>query len=87
MYTLRTVFKDGTEGNTSLGNHYNFISKLNAPQNYSETSENVFKGQEPEKCYAFIVTEGGKEILPLYKGHYYFIMTDSGKTFSNLTFK
>lgn len=55
---------------------------------YDLNSENEVKPVEGfGSVYAFIVSEGGKEIYPLFKNQRNYIMTDSGKTFSNLSLK
>ena len=97
MYTLRKVI-DNIQSNQSLGSQYQVIDietnyeefckayKLLFRENHvadlEETSSNFSKN-----CYAIILTKEGSELIPLYKKQYNYIMTESGKTFSNLTYK
>lgn len=96
-FILRSVFSDRTEQNKSLGGEYQFIHR---EINYSEFS-NMFNALyerthvadddseadiNTKQIYAFVVYDGGNTI-PLNKDIAYFIMTDGGKTFSNLSYK
>jgi hypothetical protein len=97
MYTLRKVI-DNIQSNQALGNEYHFIDR---ESNYDEFSRTYLihydKGHVADldktadnfstNCYAFIVNNGFSNIIPLYKEQQNYIMTENGKTFSNLTYK
>ena len=85
MYTLRKIFKDGSESNKIIGDSYLLISDDNV--DFDKSMEVYFKGDAPKEheIYLFLSHEDGKRLLPLYKTQQNFIVSDSGKTFSNLT--
>lgn len=88
MYTLRVIYGDGTEVNIALGQHYTVVKKEISQEMFDKTipfanAQTVVQ----EDTYAFITSEGGRSIHALHPGAHYFVMTDSGKTFSNLTLK
>jgi len=97
MYTLRTI-QDDIQTNECLGNNYQLIERNS---NYDEFQKAFFSFHEKnhvadldtesdhfsKQTYAFVIFKNGSEIIPLYKNQSNYIMTDSGKTFSNLTFK
>jgi hypothetical protein len=98
MFALRKVFKDHTQINLNLGNEYSLVERDSNYDKFSETfliefaSGHVADLDEETteftiNCYAFVIGEGGKTIHPLYKNQFNYIMTESGKTFSNLTYK
>jgi hypothetical protein len=93
MYTLRKVI-DNIQSNQEIGNDYQVVERF---LNYDEfckaferthvadldgTSDNYTKN-----CYAILTVNGGSSFIPLYMNQQNYIMSDSGKTFSNLTFK
>jgi len=84
MYTLRTVFKENVQSNEHLGKHYTFVGKLESSEEFERTRA-LLQFNDDSNIYAFVTSEGGKEVYPLRNGFYYFIMTDGGKTFDNLT--
>lgn len=96
-FILRTVYSDRTESNKILGSDYQFIHR---ELNYNEFS-NMFNAtferthvsdNDPEsdkntkQVYAFVVYDGGN-VIPLSKDLAYFVMTEGGKTFANLSFR
>lgn len=87
MYTLRQINKKGVQANTNLGDHYHVVHR---GQEDFERSNYVQKNKELlEKCFAIVIYAKGdyQEVWPLYEDFSYYIMTDTGKTFDNLTFK
>jgi hypothetical protein len=95
MYTLRTIINGNYQINTNLNNQYSLVSR---EENYEEFRKVFFKVFNEEctadsentfakECYGFVLAEGGEKIHPLYKKQFNYIMTESGKTFSNLTYK
>lgn len=86
MYTLRKVV-DNVQSNQNLGIQYQVIEKETNKKEFKKAKEFFFGEEEENSCYAIIVCNGGSELIPLYKNQSNYIMTESGKTFSNLTFK
>lgn len=96
MYTLRTILANNKQINQSIGNVYSIVERdfnyqefcdmfkmvfgRNHVADLDETADNFTK-----ECHAFIQFMG--DTLPLYKHSNYYIMTESGKTFSNLSYK
>lgn len=94
MYTLRT-FTDVSELNINLGDQYEITRRFVSPKEFAKSFEAHFEkkhvadsdpdaSEESKLCYAIIHTK--RDTIPLYKGQNNYIMTDSGKTFSNITF-
>ena len=77
MYTLRRIFNCGFQTNVSLNDNYSLAYKGSAE------FEKAYKELDDDSItiYAFVNS------IPLYRNSSYYIMTESGKTFSNLTFK
>lgn len=97
MYTLRNI-TDNLEFNTNLGESYSLVERELNYDEFCKTFKVVFDKPhvadlDTESCnfskntYAFVICKGGSEIIPLYKKQSNYIMTESGKTFSNLTYK
>jgi len=97
MYTLRTIRDDGTEQNFYLGKFYSLLLKERMPEkewvNLCEThfgeayNENVDKKEinTYNTCKAIVESEDGTRHHILYY-HRNYIMTEGGKTFSNLSY-
>jgi len=89
MYTLRKVIEGQEECNFNLGNYYSLIEESKFPKHFEQTFEMVFNNCPPytdDKCYAFVTSEKGK-VEPLWLSQKNYIMTENGKTFSNLSIK
>lgn len=97
-FILRKVLQDNTQTNIILGDSYQLVEREANYDEFSKAFETDFgkfhvADLDPESdsfsknCYAFLIVDGGSKFIPLYKGQYNYIMTDSGKTFSNLTSK
>lgn len=87
MYTLRTVFQTGIERNNFLGENYELIKKENEEE-FKYYFDDLFPNPEinDEECvFALLITP--KSTIPLYDVHSYYIVGETGKTFSNLTLK
>jgi hypothetical protein len=91
MYTLREVKKADRKAvcNTSLGNQYHLV--CNGSEGYEKIRNSHFlsmgfsRTETSSMKNPFIIhSEGSKEIY-LYNGREYYIMTESGKTFENLS--
>lgn len=99
MFVLRRITGESNECNTCLGESYTYVAKeRNESEFYrtyqvhlgndadTEVTQSLMDSLE-DKIYAFVVSENGKEVIPLYRPSSYFIMTSNGKTFDNLTFR
>lgn len=91
MYTLRTLTQEGHQSNLALGNNYSFIPRETAPEAFArvyvnayQSKEMVIDGTPNEDCYGMIQSELINFIF-LWKGEWNYIMTENGKTFSNLS--
>lgn len=95
MYTLRKITKNNYETNINIGNQYGVVLRETNYEEFKKTFEMFFKEQHvadlneesseySKKCYGFIL---GEDTYPLYKNQFNYIMTENGKTFSNLTYK
>lgn len=87
MYTLRTIRTNYPIANQCLGDHYHTILKESTPEEFKKTCEIYWNEPEPEQTYGFIVCFNGSKVLPLFAGNFYYIMTENGKTFDNLSQK
>lgn len=97
MYTLRTI-KDNIQTNECLGKDYKVIERHS---NYEEFQKVYLRFHDKnhvadldtesdnfsKENYIFIIHNKGSEIIPLYKDRKNYIMTENGKTFSNLSYK
>lgn len=95
MYTLRTI-DNNIQENVYLGNYYNVIERH---ANYDEFCNEYKKftridhkadldddsDENSKNIYAFINSQKGN--FPLFKNSKNYIITESGKTFSNLSYK
>jgi len=97
-FILRKVLKDGTQTNILIGNQYRLIERDVNYDQFSEAFEKEFEkfhvaDLDPESdsfsknCYAFLIVNEGSLLIPMYKNQWNYIMTDSGKTFANLSYK
>jgi hypothetical protein len=98
MFILRRISGDGVEMNFELGQTYTIVERFFAYESFEREFERFFNrphvadmdptsDEMTKKVYAFVGTDGGLNIYPLYLGQKAYIMTDSGKTFNNLTIK
>jgi hypothetical protein len=96
MYTLRRISGQGAEMNLSLGSTYTVIHRDTAYDLFRSDFERFFgkpyvsdidHDDDIMRVYAFVASDGGKEIYPLYTGQQAYVMTESGATISNLTMK
>lgn len=87
MFILRRISATGIESNTIIGDNYELINAFFNEKKFIETMEiEKFEFAE-EIIFSFLVFKGGSEIMPLYKKSSYYIMSENGKTFANLTFR
>ncbi len=80
MYTLRIFDEKKIESNHYLGNSYQVISRELSPEEHERECGG------PEDVFACIIAEDGAT-YPLSKLGHYFIMTKTGSTFSNESYR
>lgn len=96
MYTLRKIVED-VQHNQNLGNNYQVVERETNYDEFCKAFKVAFQTDHvadlddsstefTKNCYAIIFAHGGSETIPLYKNQFNYIMTESGKTFSNLTY-
>ena len=85
MYTLRKITGEHVQINISLGKSYNYVGKLESPKEFERTLEEIFKRLNEDIIYAFISDEDGRNVYPLYSTQKNYIMSESGKTFANVS--
>lgn len=94
-FILRVIDSGGLESNESIGDHYSVINAFAQKEHFEESAKSSFKGFKDvdqqvrdikEISHAIIVFNNGSEIRFLFKKHQNYIMTESGKTFDNLSF-
>lgn len=84
MFILRKITGQGVEMNITLGQSYTYIGKIENPQEFDRTLTEIFKRINEDIIYAFVSNESG-EAIPLYSTQRNYIMTESGKTFKNVS--
>ena len=96
MYTLRTITGNKTQVNKLIGNTYSLVHRDESYDEFSDMFFNIFgvkhvadldenSNDFKKNCYGFLSIDIN-ETIPLYKDLSYYIMTESGKTFSNLSY-
>lgn len=88
MFILRTIDGSGHEHNQSLGESYNITFKEQHPDYFNKDAD--FKSWDelyPGELYGIIVCFGGSKSIPLWKKQQNYVMTETGKTFANISFK
>ena len=95
MFTLRQISSKGMQNNTVLGKNYKVLMREEHYDLFCEIYKKVFEQDHvsdldptasdiSKDCYGFVYSD---ECHPLFKGESYFIMTENGKTFDNLTYR
>lgn len=96
MYTLRTISPKGKPTNQLIGKIYSESNRFQDYDEFCHFYKTIFgvehvadldpsSDYHSKSCYSFLLC--GQEIIPLYNENDYYIMSESGKTFSNLTNK
>lgn len=81
---LRQI-SQGRESNIYIGHQYSFISRERNPEEFMKFANIIDPGNDDPECYGFVVRPD--EIIPLYKKQQAYIMTESGKTFDNISYR
>jgi len=89
MFILRRITSESNEINEIIGSTYHLILRERQPKEFKEALKEFSYPDDNEFMYGVILywENNSHRIMPLYKKSHYFIMTESGKTFSNLTYK
>ncbi|MGR3218464.1 MAG: hypothetical protein ACUZ8H_01420 [Candidatus Anammoxibacter sp.] len=86
MYHLRKITKADVESNFAMGNQYTIVDRKKNAKEFTKIVEAYFKEGIEESIFAFIQCSFGN-IYGLDKTDKVYIVTRSGATFSNLTYK
>lgn len=84
MFILRKITGNGGELNFALGDSYSLILKESNPKEFKEVLSVGGHDAFEDDLYGFI-THGDCQHHMLFKNHFNYIMTDTGKTFTNVT--
>jgi hypothetical protein len=89
MYTLRKITgQDGIEFNFGLGSGYSLVMKDRNSDAFKTMFDAHAKGAfDWDEVYGFVIGHDDNKTHCLFIKQHNFIMTDSGKTFSNITLK
>lgn len=86
QYHLRKITEKGMESNYALGDQYTVINRKKHKDEFTKIVEAHYKEGIDEAVFAFIYNGFG-QVFNLFKNERVYIVTNSGATFSNLTFK
>ncbi len=86
QYHLRKITSEGVESNFALGDQYTVVSREENKKQFIKIVEAYFKKGVDEAIYCF-VQNGFGTIYGIEKTSKAYIVTNSGSTFSNITFK
>ena len=89
MFILREYSELHPVYNLSLGEDYSVIYRSSDLTEFKTSCLFFWEKEEaiPDECYALVIFNHGSRVHPLYQGMKYYIMTGSGSTFDNLTWK
>lgn len=87
MFILRRVIDEQgsaqSEINNEVGTNYSFITKGRNKKQFDSSFEiGKYKSEEYDEIFGFVLGSGGE--FPLFVKDTYYIMTETGKTFSRL---
>jgi hypothetical protein len=97
-YTLRTLTKEHLLTDELIGRKYQLINRFENYDKFQEVFKQCFLKDHvadsdesadrfTKNCYAFLILEDGSVLKPLYMDKRYYVMTESGKTFSNVSYR
>ena len=97
MFVLRIITKEGVQSNTAMGDSYELIDRFGNSEQFREMFLSVFDTKhvadlDPEssnltkKCHGFVVYDDCSVSVPLFPNNKYYVMTESGQTFSNISY-
>lgn len=85
MFILRQITKNKTS-NMCIGTQYEVVNKEIDKEGFDFLLGVVDSHPDPKDIYAILIYAEGQHTYPLYKGCRSYIMTESGKTFDNITY-
>jgi hypothetical protein len=77
--------EDHTKFNTVIGERYYLVLKIYNEKKFNEISKKEWDGEVPDDVYGYIGNTFDL-MIPLFRNRYYYVMTDSGKTFENISY-
>lgn len=95
MFILRRISSHGVEMNFIIGNSYTIVTRFENYEDFKKSFKLVFgkdhvadldktSDSDDKNCFAFVSTENGDKIYPLWMNQSNYIMTENGKTFSRI---
>jgi len=87
MFILRQITKHGLESNLCLGERYQIAHKEHNTDEFERELGVTVTHPDQDDIHAIISYSNGSDSHPLYKNFYYYIMTESGRTFANVSYK
>lgn len=99
MYTLRRMLNNNNyQSNVFIGDSYDYVDRETAYDEFEKVFHKYFSKQhvsdidtrsddDTRSVCGFVIYGEGSKIQPLYIGQRTYIMTESGQTFSNLTYR
>lgn len=85
VFVLRRIDNDYVETDTILGGFYTYIQKDKSEDAFNDATKG-WTENDKDGVYA-VVTFFDTSIMPLYKDSAYYIMTDTGSTVANRSYK
>jgi hypothetical protein len=96
MFILRRISSEGIQMNQTIGESYTYIGRFENAEEFRRCFKKYFErdhvadlddtsDDDTKQVYCFI--SNGSLHQPLYMRQQNYIMTDSGKTFSNLSWR
>jgi hypothetical protein len=86
MFVLRRIAEGELEINTCLGIEYVLVMKEKNRENFGELTK-LWKEEDLKDVYGLVCFDNTDSIMPLYKNSTYYIMTNSGRTFANISYE
>lgn len=88
IYSLRTFKQTGIQEDKTIGRRFETIfkdsNKEEFEHHYENTLDDDFKNNK-DNIYAFIYSM--EVCIPLYKTHRYYVVTEHGNTYANITYR
>lgn len=72
------------ETNQIIGDSYNFVGKFESPEEFEKICNHDNFGDYKDDVFGFISCQMGSNIIPLFSKREWYVMTESGRTFSRL---
>lgn len=85
MFILRRITHEGGEQNIYLGENYSLVHYVQQAKDFKTNCEIL--GINNTDVYGLVFYENGGKQIPLMKESIYYIMSDNGNTFANITNK